>query len=40
MDDEYTITEHDAATGQTIVRAMTDDERAQHDLDKANAPEL
>ena len=35
MDDEYTITEHDAATGATIVRPMTDEERAQYEIDKA-----
>ena len=40
MDDDYTITEHDAITGETVVRAMTDEARAQHDLDKQNATPL
>lgn len=40
MDDNYTITEHDAATGETVVRAMTDEERAQADIDRENATPL
>lgn len=40
MDDDYTITEHDATTGETIVRPMTDDERAQADIDRENATPL
>ena len=39
MDDEYIITEHDATTGETVVRPMTPEEREQHDIDKANAVE-
>lgn len=37
MDEQYIITEHDAATGVTIVRPMTDEERAQADIDRENA---
>lgn len=40
MDDTYTITVHNAATGETVTRAMTDDERAQHDADMENAEVL
>jgi len=40
MDDKYTITVYDGATGETVVRAMTDEERAQHDADMANAVPL
>lgn len=31
-DDLYIITEHNAVTGETVTRPMTDDERAQHDV--------
>jgi len=37
-DDELTVTEHDAATGKTVVRPMTDAERAQYELDMADDP--
>lgn len=40
MDDQYVITVHDATTGETVTRAMTDDERAQHDADMENAEVL
>ena len=40
MDDPYIITIHNAATGETVTRAMTDDERAQHDADMVNAEPL
>jgi hypothetical protein len=40
MDDTYTITVYDATTRETVVRAMTDEERAQHDADMANAETL
>lgn len=40
MGDEYIVTEHDAVTGETVVRPMTDDERAQYDIDKANVVKL
>jgi len=39
MDDEYTVTEHNAETGETMTRPMNDDERAAHDEYKANANE-
>lgn len=40
MDEDYTITEHDAATGVTVVRPMTAEERAQADIDRENASPL
>jgi hypothetical protein len=39
MDNELTVTEHDAATGETVVRPMTDAERAQYELDIAEGHE-
>jgi hypothetical protein len=33
MDNELTVTVHDAATGETVVRPMTEAERAQYEID-------
>ena len=37
---DYTLTEHDAKTNQTIVREMTEQEKSQHDQDLANLEQI